>query len=101
MKPAQSPFVRAGNYDRPHWTFRSGTNNAWCFQMVDLVTGKLVPAAKSTRVSFRMTQDRMSLVSGVQCNNSKMDQLVATAKNDHDDFNIFHDYVIEIYLETP
>ena len=98
MKPAQNPFVLHGNFDKPFWTFRSGTNNAWSFQMVDLVTGKLVPAAKSTRVSFRMIQDRTALVLGVQGNEPKMDQLVATAKNDHDDFN---DDVVEIYLETP
>lgn len=98
---AQNPFVLDGNFDKPFWTFRSGTNNAWSFQMVDLVTGKLVPAAKTTRVSFRMTQDRAALVLGVQCNEPNMDHLVTTAKNDHDDFNIFNDDVIEIYLETP
>ncbi len=96
-----NPFVLDGDFDKPFWTYRSGKVNAWSFQMVDLITGKQIPADKSTRVSFRMTKDKAALVLGVWCNEPNMDQLVATAKNEHDDFSIFNDDVIEIYLETP
>ena len=96
----ENPFVLDGDLEKPFWNYR-GKNNAWSYQMLDLVNGQPVPEFKSTRVSFRMTKDSSALVIGVKCSEPKMDKLMANAKFDRDDFNIFNDDVVEIYIETP
>lgn len=65
----------------------------------DVTTGE-VPAKNRTQVVIGMTRDRSALVIGAICYDNRMDNLLAACAAD-DDFSIFQDDVIEIYLNTP
>jgi hypothetical protein len=90
-----TPFVADGNLEKPFW---QGTN-LW-YAMRELSSGEAMPSDRATQVAFRLTPDRSTLVVGVKCGEPAMDKIIAKAKY-HDDFDIFEDDVIELYLETP
>jgi hypothetical protein len=92
----KAPVTIDGNLDKPFWT---GLDLGWT-TMRDLVTGQPMPSLNSTKVAFRMTPDKSTLVIGVKCLETKMDKIIAkTTLND--DPGIFNDDVIETYIETP
>ena len=68
--------------------------------MRELVRGETVPDERSTRVSFRMPPDKSTLVVAVKCFEPAMDKVRANTKY-NDDFDIFEDDAVEIYIETP
>ncbi|MFC1453704.1 DUF4838 domain-containing protein [Verrucomicrobiota bacterium] len=88
------PVKIDGDLEKPFW------KGATWYPMKELVKGEAVPAEKSASVAFRMPPDKSALIIGVKCNEPKMDKILAKAKY-QDDFDIFEDDVVEIYLETP
>jgi hypothetical protein len=90
------PVLIDGDLQEPFW--REKTWWSW-YMMGDLVTGQ-VPDKNRTTVSFRMTPDKSALVIGVICDEGRMDKVIAKAK-DHDDFDIFNEDRVEVYIETP
>ena len=85
-----------GDLKEPFW---AGQRSWHWYTMRDLVTGEAL-GKNRTKVTFRMTADRSSLVIAVICDESKMDGIHAKAQGP-DDFSIFNDDVIETYIETP
>jgi hypothetical protein len=91
---AEAPPNIDGDLEKPFWK-----GAAW-YTMRELVKGEEIPAEKSTTVAFRMNTDKSALVIGVKCNEPNVDKILAKAKY-QDDFDIFEDDVVEIYMETP
>jgi hypothetical protein len=91
---AREPVVIDGDLKKPLWTKIS----SW-HAMGDLITGE-VPDKNQTRVAFRWTMDKSMIVFAVVCMESRMDRVVAKAKN-NDDPAILNDDAVEIYIETP
>ena len=85
-----------GNLDKPLW---NDASLVW-YTMAELVTGQPIPSMNSTRVAFRLTPDKSALIIGVKCMESKMDNILAKTTG-ADDFGIFNDDIVEIYIETP
>jgi len=83
-----------GNLNKPFWTDVRAQH-----MMVDLITGER-PDKNGTLVSFRLSPDKSTLVFAIICLESRMDKIVANAKQ-NDDPEIAKDDSIEIYLETP
>lgn len=94
LKPAY-PVEIDGDLNEPFWTYRP---HSW-IPMRHLTTGQ-VPRKNKTFVALRWLKDDSGLVVGVMCEEGNMKNLLAkTTKND--DYAIFNDDVIEVYLETP
>jgi hypothetical protein len=93
----QTPNID-GDLEKPFWRGEREQYVPW-YPMVDLVTGQ-GPDKNRTSVSFRLTGDRKNLVIGVVCHEGKMSQLRAKTTG-RDDFGIFSDDVVEVYIETP
>ena len=91
---SEKPLKIDGDLDKPFWK-----DAAW-HPMRELVKGDEIPPDKSTSVAFLMPPDKSALLIGVKCNEPNMDKILAKAKY-QDDFDIFEDDVIEIYIETP
>ncbi len=72
--------------------------NGWTV-MREMATAEK-PAKNLTKVVFAITPDKSVLIIGVECFESNMNKLKAYCKR-HDDFSIFEDDVVEIYLNTP
>ena len=89
------PFTLDGNLEKPLWK----PEHTW-LAMRGLVKGETVPNAKSTLVSFRIMPDKSALVVAVKCFEPAMDKIRAKTKH-NDDFDIFEDDAVEIYIETP
>ncbi len=53
-----------------------------------------------TRVAIAFTPDKSSMIIAVECREAKMDELKADCTR-RDDFSIFNDDVVEVYLNTP
>ncbi|MFA7158982.1 MAG: DUF4838 domain-containing protein [Kiritimatiellia bacterium] len=85
-----------GDLTKPYWQSEKWWER---YTMKDPVTGQ-EPDKNRTRVSFTMTPDGSNLVVGIICDESRMDKIVAKAKN-NDDPDILNDDAVEIYLETP
>jgi hypothetical protein len=85
-----------GDLDKPFW--RGEKWWQW-YAMRDLVTGQ-APDKNGAMVSFRLTPDGSNLVIGVACYESRMDKIIAKAKN-NDDPEILNDDAVEIYIATP
>lgn len=88
------PVTLDGKLDEDIWTYV--TMN---YSMRDLVTGE-TPRKNGAYASFRLVDNGKNLLIGIRCDETAMDKLTATAKR-HDDFDIFNDDVVEIYIETP
>lgn len=88
--PAPSDATIDGNLDK----YRHG----WV-TLRDSLTGE-VPAKNITSAAFAVTPDRSTLMVGVRCYESRMDELKADCqRNDH--ASIFDDDVVEVYINTP
>lgn len=96
---ANEPPLIDGNLDKPFWEKDKSGNILGTVPMRDLVTGESVNA-NGTNVSFRWLKDNSALVIGVKCSESKMGSLKAKVTK-NDDVDIFHDDVVEFYIETP
>ena len=97
----RNPFILNGDFEKPFWRNRDRKKKGWYwYRMRDLVTGQPIPELKSTKVSFRMTKKRDALVIGVKCFEPKMDKIRAKTTT-NDNYDIFNDDVVEIYLESP
>ena len=68
--------------------------------MVGLIRGDTVAIEKSSSVSFRLKPDKSALIVAVKCFEPTMDTVRASTKY-NDDFDIFEDDAVEIYIETP
>ena len=93
---SREPVTIDGDLKEPFWTGQKWWR--W-YAMRDLVTGEALDKNR-TKVAFRIAADRSSLAIAVVCDESKMDSLHAKAEG-ADDFDIFNDDVIEVYIETP
>ena len=89
------PFTLDGNLEKPMWQ----KDDTW-IPMKVLITGAAVAQEKSAWASFRLTPDKSSLIIGVKCFEPAMDKVRANTKY-NDDFDIFEDDAVEIYIETP
>jgi Domain of unknown function (DUF4838) len=67
--------------------------------MCDWTTGD-VPKKDLTRTMIALTPDKSAVIVGAICYESKMDQIKAKCTV-NDDFGIFSDDVIEVYINTP
>ena len=85
-----------GDLEKPFWQAEKWWE--W-YEMKDPVTGQ-APDKNGSIVSLRLTPDGSNLVVGVVCRESRMEKIVAKAKN-NDDPDILNDDAVEIYLETP
>ena len=65
----------------------------------DWTTGDM-PEKNVTRVVLAMTPDKKALIVGAVCYENRMGQLKADCKV-KDDFSIFRDDVVEVYLNSP
>lgn len=88
------PYVLDGKLDETIWTYVQMN-----YPFRDLVTGEL-PRKNGGSVTFRLVEGGRALLIGIQCEETQMDQIVATAPK-NDDYDIFNDDAIEVYLETP
>jgi len=90
----EQPVIIDGDLQKPLWSKLPSWST-----MGDLVTGE-IPDKNRTLVSFRWPYSRTELVLAVICKESRMDKIVARAKN-NDDPEILKDDAIEIYIATP
>ncbi len=95
VKDTEPPFTLDGDLSKPFWN----GSNVVKYKMRDLVTGEST-SNNNTTVAIRMSQDWSKLLVGVECEERHMDKLFAKAV-DRDNFDIFNDDAIEIYIETP
>jgi len=68
-------------------------------KMSDWTTGE-IPEKNLTRTMIALTPDKSAVIVGAICYENKMDQLKAECTV-NDDFSIFSDDVIEVYINTP
>jgi len=64
-----------------------------------LTTGE-TPRKNVTRAVITLTPDRKMLIVGAICYENRMDNMKADCTT-NDDFSIFHDDVVEVYVNTP
>jgi hypothetical protein len=67
--------------------------------MRHLTTGE-TPEKNATRAVITVTPDKKAMVVGVVCHENRMDDIKADCTI-NDDFSIFNDDVVEIYVNTP
>ena len=67
--------------------------------LLDLKTGEEI-AANATAVAMAVTEDRSMFYVIAECRESRMGDLKA-GSGKHDNYNIFDDDVVEVYVETP
>lgn len=91
---ADKPVTLDGEFDESFWK-----NGAKWYEMVRVKDGGQ-PDENKTKVAFRLTPDKSALLIGVECDEIDMDGVVANTEK-HDDFGVFHDDVVEVYIETP
>jgi len=65
----------------------------------DWTTGE-APAKNVTRAVLAMTPDKSALIVGAICHENRMDEIKADCTV-NDDFGIFQDDVVEVYVNTP
>ena len=88
--PAPTPVAIDGDLDE----YRYG----W-LALRDYTTGE-TPAKNVTKAVLAITPDKSALIVGAICYENRMDGLKADCRLD-DDFSIFQDDVVEVYVNTP
>ena len=88
--PAPTPLAIDGELDE----YRYG----WA-PLRDITTGE-TPAKNVTKAFVGLTPDKSALIVGAVCHESRMGEIKADCGKD-DDFSIFQDDVVEVYVNTP